>query len=143
MTVLSSQPPVTDGDALEYPPTWWRRAVGSLVFAVASVVLALAALATVFAPVKLLWPDDSFTLDPGAVFALGLAGLLALIGLWGMLKQTLHGLGYARAPRSPPSPWSSLWDMPRSGRWCTVRSTTCGGPRGSPWPAEWRSAWWP
>ena len=97
MTVSPSPAPVADRSATKHPPVWWRRTVGALVFALASAVMAVAALTTVFAPVELLWPDDSFPLAPGAVIALGLAGLLALIGLWGVLRQTLHSLGVPRS----------------------------------------------
>lgn len=69
-----------------------RRALGALLFAVCFAVLA-AALAVVSAPFSLLLPSEASTLAPGAVAALGLAGLLVLLSLWTVLGRVLRGLG--------------------------------------------------
>lgn len=69
-----------------------RRALGALLFAVCSAVLA-AALAVVSAPFSLLLPSEASTLAPGAIAALGLAGLLVLLSLWAVLGRVLRGLG--------------------------------------------------
>lgn len=98
MTASLSERPGPATDIGEPPPVvWWHRVLGALLFAVASAVMAVAAVAAVAAPVDLLRPGGHTMLAPGATAALGLAGLLTLLGLWAVLARTLHGLGVRRA----------------------------------------------
>ncbi|WP_068757143.1 hypothetical protein [Thermobifida cellulosilytica] len=83
-----------EADRSDRPPvSGQRRALGALLFAVCSAVLAAAALAVVSAPISLLLPSEASMLAPGAVATLGLAGLLVLLSLWALLGRVLRGLG--------------------------------------------------